>query len=119
MLKKFLFAITTFVFGIGLAFAQVDVNKADQAALDGIRGIGPATSKRILDERKKGEFKDWADLQARVKGIKDKSAAKLSDAGLTVNGQTKSGTAARPAAKTAKADAGGAAESTKKNKAAN
>jgi len=76
-------AITTF------AFAQVDVNKADQAALDGIVGIGPAMSKRILDERaKNGNFKDWPDLEQRVKGIGEKSAVKLSDAGLTVNGNS-------------------------------
>jgi hypothetical protein len=51
------------------ALAQVDVNKADAAALDSIRGLGPAKTKAILDERKKGEFKDWADLEQRVKGI--------------------------------------------------
>lgn len=87
MLKKFLLALCAFGLSTGLAIAAIDVNKADQAALDGIKGIGPATSKRILEERRKGEFKDWADLETRVKGIGDKSADKLSDAGLTVNGQ--------------------------------
>lgn len=94
MLKKSLLFIASFIMAAGLAFAQVDVNKADQAALDGVRGIGPTTSKRILDERQKGgSFKDWNDLQSRVKGIKDKSAAKLSANGLTVNGQAKPGAA--------------------------
>ena len=51
------------------AFAAVDVNTAKAAELDGIKGIGPVMSKRILDERKKGEFKDWQDLVARVKGM--------------------------------------------------
>lgn len=87
LLKRFLLALCVFGLSAGLAIAAVDVNKADQAALDGIKGIGPATSKRILDERRKGEFKDWADLETRVKGIGDKSADKLSDAGLTVNGR--------------------------------
>jgi competence protein ComEA len=88
MLKKLLLAIATLIATMGFAFAQVDVNKADQAALDGIKGIGPKTSKTIIDERKKGgEFKDWADFESRVKGVGEKSAAKLSDAGLTVNGQ--------------------------------
>lgn len=92
MLKKFLLALVTCVASIGFAFAQVDVNKADQAALDGIKGIGPKMSQRVLDERKKGgDFKDWNDLQSRVKGIKEKSATRLSNAGLTVNGQTKNG----------------------------
>lgn len=79
--------------------ADVDVNKGDQAALDGIKGIGPARSKAIIDERtKNGSFKDWADFEARVKGIGDKNSVKLSEAGLTVNGQAKPGAPAKPAA---------------------
>jgi len=76
-----------------LAFAQVDVNKADQAALDGIRGVGPKLSSAILEERKKGEFKDWRDLENRVKGVGGKSAVRLSNAGLTVNGQARAASA--------------------------
>lgn len=103
MLKKLLLAIATLIATMGIAFAQVDVNKADQAALDGIKGIGPSMSKRILDERKKGgDFKDWFDLEQRVKGIRDKRAAKLSSAGLTVNGQAFSGSTAAASAKTDK-----------------
>lgn len=90
MLKKFILTIATMIATMSFALAQVDVNKADQAALDGIKGIGPKTSQSILDERKKGgPFKDWADLQKRVKGIGDKSSDKLSEGGLTVNGQSK------------------------------
>lgn len=100
MLKKLLLAVATMIATMGFAFAQVDVNKADQAALDSVKGIGPKTSKAILDERKKGgEFKDWADLQKRVKGVGDKSAEKLSDAGLTVNGQPKPKTSSASATK--------------------
>lgn len=86
-MKKLLVLLFVLIGSLGQAFAQADVNKADQAALDGIRGIGPAMSKRILDERKKGEFKDWGDLEARVKGVGAKSAERLSNAGLRVNGQ--------------------------------
>lgn len=90
MLRKVLLAIMAMVAAMGFAFAQVDVNKADQAALDSVKGIGPKTSKAILEERKKGgEFKDWADLEKRVKGVGGKSAGKLSGMGLTVNGQSK------------------------------
>jgi competence protein ComEA len=102
MFTKLLMAIAAFIATMGFAFAQVDVNKADQAALDGIKGIGPKTSKTIIDERKKGgDFKDWADFEKRVKGIGDKNSAKLSQAGLTVNGQPKPNT---PAAKDDKKD---------------
>ena len=63
-----------------------DVNKANQAELEAVKGIGPAMAMRMLTERKKGEFKDWSDLMGRVKGIKEHQAEKLSEAGLTVNG---------------------------------
>lgn len=66
--------------------AAVDVNTASEAELDGIKGIGPALSSKILKARQQGPFKDWADLMQRVKGIQPKSARQLTDAGLTVNG---------------------------------
>jgi competence protein ComEA len=104
MMKKLLLAVATMIATMGFAFAQVDVNKADAAALDSVKGIGPAKSKQILDERTKGgPFKDWADFEQRVKGIGSKNSAKLSAAGLQVNGQAKPGAeAAKPAAADAK-----------------
>lgn len=91
MIKKLMFAVAALIATTGFAFAQVDVNKADTAALDSVKGVGPAMSKQILDERAKGEFKDWADFQKRVKGVGDKRAAKLSTAGLVVAGKPMSG----------------------------
>jgi DNA polymerase III alpha subunit len=106
MFKKLLLACIAFILTMGMAFAQVEVNKADQSALDGVKGIGPAISKAIIAERTKGgEFKDWADLQKRVKGIGDKNSAKLSQAGLTVNGQAKPGAPAAAASAPASAAA--------------
>lgn len=70
----------------GAALAAVDVNLAREADLDGVKGIGPALSARILAERARGRFQDWRDLIARVKGIGPAAAVRLSDAGLTVNG---------------------------------
>lgn len=85
MFKK-LICTLAMLFAAATAFAAVDVNKADQAALESVKGIGTKVSVRILDERKKGQFKDWADLMARVKGIKSGAATRLSKEGLTVNG---------------------------------
>jgi competence protein ComEA len=98
------------------AFAAIDVNKASQAELESIKGIGPSMSTKILDARKTGAFKDWTDLQTRVKGVRAGNSAKFSADGLTVNGAAFSATAvadasARPAAKPTKA---GKAESAKK-----
>lgn len=119
MLKKLFFAVAALMFSMGFAFADVDVNKGDQAALDGIKGLGPAKSKAIIDERtKNGSFKDWADFESRVKGIGEKTGTKLSEAGLTVNGQAKSGAPAKAAPakadKAAKAEKADKAEKTEK-----
>jgi competence protein ComEA len=114
MIKKLMLAIAALVASTGFAFAQVDVNKADAAALDGVKGVGPSMSKAILEERSKGEFKDWADFQKRVKGVGDKKAAKLSEAGLQFNGKGKEGAAAKP---DAKADAKAEAKTAKTAKA--
>ena len=105
MIKKLMLAVATLVASMGFAFAQVDVNKADAAALDSVKGVGPAMSKAIIDERTKGgAFKDWSDFQKRVKGVQQKRAAQLSKAGLQVNGQSMEG-APMAAPATAKADA--------------
>ncbi|TFW29190.1 ComEA family DNA-binding protein [Duganella callida] len=97
MYKKLLLALAVLMASLNFAWAQVDVNKADAAALDSIRGLGPAKTKAILEERKKGEFKDWADLEQRVKGIGEKNAIRLSEAGLQVNGKSKDGAPAKAA----------------------
>ncbi|MDQ5896775.1 MAG: hypothetical protein RLZZ592_1931 [Pseudomonadota bacterium] len=68
------------------SLAATDINKASQAELESIKGIGPAISTRILEERKKGPFRDWADVMERVKGVKQASATRFSGGGLTVNG---------------------------------
>jgi competence protein ComEA len=97
MLKKLfvLFAL----FYAALSFAAVDVNKATAAELDAIKGIGPGISGKILDERKKGNFKDWNDMITRVNGIGETNAAKFSAEGLTVGGAGYKGVAAAPAKK--------------------
>ena len=96
MFKKILAAVA--MLSAAAAFAAVDANKASVAELDGLKGVGPAMSQRIVDARKQGEFKSWDDFMARVKGVKEKTAEKLSGEGLTVNGQPYKAAAAAPAA---------------------
>lgn len=113
MLKKFWLPTLALLMFAGSVFAAVDVNSADQAALDSITGVGPATSKAILAEREKnGNFKDWADLERRVKGVGSRNAVKLSAAGLTVNGKSYEGATA--GAKAGKSGDKGAAKSVDK-----
>ena len=83
---------------VAMSFAAVDVNKASAADLDGLKGIGPAISGKIIEERKKGDFKDWNDFIDRVKGVGQNNAAKFSAEGLTVGGAAFKGAPASPAA---------------------
>ena len=101
MLKKILMLIAMLY--AAASFAAVDINKATAAELDGIKGIGPAVSGKIMDARKNGPFKDWNDFIGRVNGVGEKSAAGFSADGLTVNGSSYSGAPAK-AAKDKKAD---------------
>ena len=105
MFKKLLVLIVRFY--AAACCAAVEINKAPAAELDSIKGIGPAMSSKILDERKKGNFKDWSDFISRVKGVADATATKFSAEGLTVNGAAYKAAAAATAAK---ADANPAAK---------
>lgn len=85
-------------FAIGLlaahtfAFSQMppqtlDLASAREIDLDGLRGLGPATTRLILQERERQPFKDWKDLMRRTPGMGPKKAAQLSEQGLRVQGQ--------------------------------
>ncbi|MCW7536489.1 helix-hairpin-helix domain-containing protein [Aquabacterium sp. A7-Y] len=108
MLKKMLFAVLALL--AATAFAAVDVNKADQAQLETVKGVGATLSARIIAERKTGPYKDWNDFIARVAGVGKGSASRLSKEGLTVNGspyaegdaKTDTKAEAKPAEKNAK-----------------
>lgn len=111
MLKKILLiALSLYA---AAALAAVDVNQANAAELDGVKGIGPGLSTKILEERQRGEFKDWNDFIGRVGGVGEKTAARLSAEGLTVGGKKFNAAAAAKA----KAKAGKSAESEKAEKA--
>lgn len=96
-MKKLLLA-AVFSLLAASAFAAVDVNKASEADLDSIKGIGPGTSATIIEQRKAAPFKNWEDLITRVPGIGDKRADKLSKEGLTVNGEGFKASSAMPPA---------------------
>jgi competence protein ComEA len=71
--------------------SALELNLASEAELDGLRGIGPPFTRRLLAAREKHLFRDWQDLSKRVKGAGPKLSQSLSDQGLTVNGQSYEG----------------------------
>jgi len=84
MIRKW-FAAAALFGAFASAWAAVDVNSANEDALMGIKGIGPARAKAILDERgARGPFKDAADLASRVKGMGGHTIERLQKEGLTV-----------------------------------
>ena len=64
----------------------LDINQANEAELDSIKGMGPALSAKVIKARELGAFKDWQDLMQRVSGIRQNKAKQFSEQGLTVNG---------------------------------
>ncbi|HEY1608915.1 MAG TPA: helix-hairpin-helix domain-containing protein [Paraburkholderia sp.] len=99
MLKKLLMLFVVLGLTLSAALASaVEVNTADEATLETVKGIGPAHAKAIIDERtKNGPFRSVDDLVDRVKGIGPKSVQNLEAAGLTINGSS-----APPSGKTTK-----------------
>jgi competence ComEA-like helix-hairpin-helix protein len=96
MLKKLLMLCVALMLSVGVAFAAVDVNTADQASLEAVKGLGPVKSKAIIDERTaNGPFKNADDLATRVKGLGTKSVANLEQEGLTIGGSSAPPTGAK------------------------
>jgi len=122
MLKKLLMFCLAFALSMGVAWAAVDVNTADQPALESVKGLGPVKSKAIIDERTThGPFKSADDLADRVKGLGTKSVAKLEDAGLTIGGSSAPPTGKKSADRTvgsARTAAAGTASTIKSTPAA-
>jgi len=67
--------------------SALEVNLATEAELDGLRGLGPAFTRRVLSERDIRPFSDWSDLMRRISGMGRLTAQRLSAQGLTVDGQ--------------------------------
>jgi competence protein ComEA len=68
MKKTCLFLIALFTF-LSTAYAAVNINTATQAELETLQGIGPVKATAIIEHRKKkGPFKTPGDLE-KVKGI--------------------------------------------------
>jgi competence protein ComEA len=110
MLRKILVALLAAV--TLSAFAAVDANRASQADLETVKGIGPGLSAKILKARESGMFRDWNDLVDRVGGIGPGNAAKFSQGGLTVGGSAYDASAPTAAPAKAQKGAGKAAQST-------
>lgn len=65
-----------------------ELNHANLAELEQLKGIGPQLAQRLLEGRRQaGPFRDWDDLQRRVKGVGPVTARRLSEAGLRVAGR--------------------------------
>src|SRR5260370_39829701 len=89
MIQKLVMWCMGLALSMGVVFAAVDVNTADQTSLEAVKGIGPVKSKAIIDERtKNGPFKDADDLANRVKGLGTKTVTNLEQAGLTIGGSS-------------------------------
>ncbi len=79
MLKNLVRSFLLALFLAVPAFAGVDINTADQASLEAVKGLGPAKAAAIIEYREThGKFKSVDDL-ANVKGIGPKILEKIRD----------------------------------------
>lgn len=61
----------------------IDLNQATSQQLQQIKGIGPKTAERIIEERDRaGPYSSLQDLSDRIKGIGPKRLLGLQEAGL-------------------------------------
>lgn len=84
-MRKFLLLLTSLLVWCGSSFA-VDLNKATQAELEALKGIGEVKAKAIIAYRNKnGPFKSADDLD-KVKGVGKGVITKLG-ADVTIDGR--------------------------------
>lgn len=84
-MKKFLLLWGLVLLFCGTSFA-VDLNKATQAELEALKGIGPVKAKAIIEYRNKnGYFKSADDLD-KVKGV-GKGIIEKIGADVTIDGR--------------------------------
>ena len=114
IIKRGFSAVMALALGVSVssAYAAVDVNTSNEAALESITGIGVSKARAIVKEREaNGPFKDDDDLAARISGLGPKSIAHLRENGLTIGSTGAQGSGARSgstAAGVPEAAAGGA-----------
>ncbi|MEA3548069.1 MAG: helix-hairpin-helix domain-containing protein [Thermodesulfobacteriota bacterium] len=75
-MKKILLSLCMLFFFAVSAMAAVNINTADQSALESITGIGPAKAQAIIEYRNHEKFETVDDLM-KVKGFGKKSMAKI------------------------------------------
>ena len=69
-----------------LSVLALEINQANEAELDSIKGMGPAMTRKVLAARTERLFMNWTDLMSRVTGIGKAKAQQFSDQGVLVNG---------------------------------
>lgn len=85
MFNKYCWIALALAAGMSHAMAAVDVNVADEAALESITGIGGAKARAIVKEREaNGPYKDADDLAVRIDGLGPKSIERLKASGLEI-----------------------------------
>ena len=69
-----------------LSVFALEINQANEAELDSIKGMGPAMTRKVLNARAEKPFINWKDLMSRVTGMGKNKAQHFSDQGVLVNG---------------------------------
>ncbi len=84
--------------GQDLTPPPLELNTASRAELESLPGLGPSLAGQLIEMRAQSTFRDWQDLALRVRGMGPKLQARLSGAGLRINGLPLPGTHPQPPA---------------------
>lgn len=75
-----------------IVLRNIDVNTATEADIANVISVGPKVASKIIDERNRRRFNDWADLVHRVVGLNAaQTAVYASICGLNVDGKSLDG----------------------------
>ena len=75
MIRNFIALVAAALVAFSPLALATDANRATQAELESVKGIGPGLSSKILKARVAGSFKNWGDLVERVGGVGPGNAA--------------------------------------------
>ena len=76
MLKKIIAGLMLFA-SLSFGMSLTKLNGASKADLMEINGVGEVKASEIIKQRRRGKFKSFADLQERVDGIGEQTAANI------------------------------------------
>lgn len=79
MIKQVTLTIMILLFLVGIAFAAININTANEQQLQELTGVGPVTAEAIIEYREANDGFDNIDELMEVRGIGPRTLEQLRD----------------------------------------